>query len=97
MRRIGGRLMAKRKQPKKCESHSSVIEGSNVPRNEKTFVCGNEASKEGLVIGWAAGEGVSEGSASIPAPVAATETVEMDVSGLEAFWSLLAEAGYTSW
>ena len=96
---IGDRLMAKRKQPEEqsVDQYVEKEEDIVVPGSEETSVPVGEAPKEGLLADEPTGMGGSLRVTDNPTGVATAKPVEGGTLELGAFWSLLADAGYTIW
>lgn len=91
--------MAKRKHPEWhiVDQYVGKEEDNVVLRSEETSVPVGEAPKEGVIVDWPTGvEGSTRGTDK-PACVATAKPVEEGTLELGAFWSLLADAGYTIW
>ena len=81
--------MAKRKQPEEdtIEPENGVVEDSHAGQIE-------EVKEHVIVDGWIIGEAATEEGVRDPIVTVEVESEEEDGWEAEAFWSLLARAGY---
>ena len=84
--------MAKRKHPEDdtIELDSSVIDESPAAQTEEVQV-------NGFVSGWVIGEAAAEEGVDDPIPTVQVESEGEEGWEAEAFWALLARAGYQVW
>ena len=68
-----------------------------MPSSEEVLVPVGEAPKEGVIADGSTSVGGNARVTDNPIGVAIAELVEEDTLELEAFWSLLADVGYTIW
>ena len=91
--------MAKRKQ---LEEDSNDLDfgvdaGMSAVQIDETVGCRNGSLDVKLVGGGTHQDGSGEGSTSSPVPVVIIEPRKEDGWEVEAFWTLLANAGYATW
>ena len=72
-------------------------EDNVLPRSEEVLVPVGKTPKEGVIADGSIGVGGNLRVTDNPTGVATAEPVEEDTLELGAFWSLLADAGYTIW